>query len=81
MMRAGVYAETPRNRLGARSIRAFRAIGVQYALVRASFVSLIIPGSWVRAPPAPPALLCLLTSRMDAEGWLHDERKLIDAED
>ena len=39
----------------------FRAIAVLYVLVRDTSGGLIIPGSWVRAPPAPPADYCSLT--------------------
>ena len=47
-----------------RSRSARRAIAVQYPLVTAGSGSLIIPGSWVRAPPAPPAVYRLFTRHL-----------------
>jgi len=46
-----------------RSRSARRATVVLYVLVRGTSGFLIIPGSWVRAPPAPPARSCSLTRR------------------
>ena len=44
----------PRTRHRTRPCSTRRAISVQYVLVSDTFGSLIIPGSRVRAPPAPP---------------------------
>jgi len=50
----GGMAEMARILHRVRPCCTFRAIAVQYGLVRGTSGTLIIPGSWVRAPPAPP---------------------------
>jgi hypothetical protein len=40
---------------------------VQYVLVRVGSDSLIIPGSWVRAPPAPPAVYRSFTAEFNPD--------------
>src|SRR5674476_1412588 len=57
----GVWAEMARILNRVRPCCTFRAIAVQYGLVRGTSGTLIIPGSWVRAPPAPPAVYRSLT--------------------
>ena len=63
-IRTGVWAEMARILHRTRPYCTVRAIGEVYILVRGTSDCLIIPGSWVRAPPAPPARWCSLPRRL-----------------
>jgi hypothetical protein len=54
-IRTGVWAEMARILHRTRPYCTVRAIAEVYVLARGTSDGLIIPGSWVRAPPAPPA--------------------------